>query len=75
MIDYIAWANEYEEQAQKILHKIEKLKKQKENKTLSLDDKHNIDVRVIRLTNLYHEHKLAVKQLRERGNTKCLKNI
>lgn len=68
MIDYITWAIEYEEQADKLMRNIEELKSLKETQHLSLDDIHELNERIIRLTNLYHDHRLAAKHLRERGD-------
>ena len=67
MIDYIAWAIEYEEQADKLMRHIEELKSLKETQHLSLDDIHDLNERIIRLTNLYHDHRLTAKHLRERN--------
>lgn len=66
MIDYIAWAKEYEDQADELMCRIEELKA--DTQKLSLDEKHELNERIIRLTDLYHDHRLAAKHLRERGD-------
>lgn len=70
MIDYKDWAKEYEEQAERLLHRANELKVRKETENLSLDKIHDLNERITILVNRYHEHRLIAKHLRGKGKDK-----
>ena len=65
MINYIAWADEYVDEAHRLLKVIEKKKQMMEK--ASVDEKHLLNTEIIRLRDIYYECMLTAKHLRARG--------
>lgn len=74
MIDYISWAKEYEDKADKLMQRIDELCKQRD-KSKSLDERHSIDVRLISLKALLREYRQTANHLRERGEKYLKKDL
>lgn len=68
MIDYEEWANEYEQDAEAIAKKIDKLS-QELNSELKATEKIELNRRLITLRRILKEKSSTAKLLRERG--KC----